>query len=124
MRVLNTRGVFFKDLSKKFLAEQLTSILAKKSEPGPSGSSAPLPSQKDEDGMPQLRDPTAEEQEVIEAIPRLRNAKKQDETEVQGWKIYLTVREGGQKDITAVPPGSKKKLRSVPEVKRHMGILK
>jgi len=160
MALLEDEGFCGMSGSKKYLADELARVLAKKSKPGPSGvppervvtsskrrieaiededaiaasvvthaaetsgSSAPLPSQQDEDGMPQLRDPTAEEQEVIEAMARLRNAKKQDETEVQGWKISLKVRERGQTDITAVPPEGNKKLRSVPEVKRHMGILK
>ena len=83
----------------------------------------------------ELRPPTAEEAAVIAKLEELKAAAVDAEVEVGGWKLRLVTRpeinktngetaKGGVKfDIYAVAPGGTRRLRSVVEMKRQMGII-
>jgi len=78
----------------------------------------------------ELRKPTEEEQAVLDAVEAMRKAGVDHEGEVCGWRIKLKrrpVRDDGKPTggpvLTVFPPGEKKALLSVLNIKRKMGIL-
>lgn len=78
----------------------------------------------------ELRKPTEAEAAVLVAVDKMRKEGIEHESEIGGWKLKLKVRpvkeDGkltGGPDMYVTPPGEKKALMSVVNVKRKMGIL-
>lgn len=78
----------------------------------------------------ELRKPTAEEAAVLAAVETMRKAGVEHEGEIGGWKMRLKVRPAredgkatGGPDMYVTPPGEKKGLMSIVNVKRKMGLL-